>query len=247
MRLTIALFCLILAALPARAAECEYTTSTIGDAFAQQTKEFFDCLVDEIERLKSRQRQLEKKVARYERVLSQIPAPYVNDNGKVRSSPNRKIESAKFLLNARQLGGAASLPLDQTVLERLCARQGCQLSMTLRVTNLLNSETRETETIGPCRFDYAPADGDWVRAEGCAGAAVNGTDGNAQVRAGDNGAEVILNIDNTCLLADADLRTAFGSDTGLFGRDTGLGLVLVADSDARPTGARRFTCELEIE
>lgn len=209
---------------------------------------FFICLLKEIERLKKRQIKLERIISKHERLIGELPAPYLNNNGKVTAEPGRQIGSATFILDARLTGGISSLPVEHSILEQLCTTRQCRLSLVLRVVGFRKGETIESTLVGPCNFDYNATSGDWIRGTGCSGKAMSGRDGNGAVGITSGyGAEVIIEAGEACLLADANARKVVGAGHEFFERDHSMGLYLIAVTERRTDGVRRFKCDLKIE
>ncbi|WP_343082419.1 hypothetical protein [Ostreiculturibacter nitratireducens] len=211
-------------------------------------RSFFLCLLAEIDDLKKRQEELERIVPEYERLVAEMPVPYLNDNGKVTVEEGRRIGSATFTLDARQTGRASSLRLDQAVIEELCTTtRGCRMSLIRRVIGLRQTEPLESIIVGPCLFDYDAVSGAWLRGTGCSGDAISGKDGDGAVGAKSSGADVVIEAGEGCLMADADIRLAVGADHEILDRDHSRGLYLIAAPERLTTSIRRFRCDLEID
>ncbi len=206
-----------------------------------------NCLNSEVNALKRKQARLEKTLAEYERLLGELPAPYINDNGTITAEPGRRVGRANYILDARRTGGAAFVPLEQSVVEELCADRGCQLSLAIRVLGSFSKEPLESMIIGPCKFTYNANTGDWLRGDGCSGEVLRGSDGDGTAGIGDDGADIIVEAGPGCLLADAGVRKSVGTDPNILERDHALGLFLIAAPERRDGGGKRFTCDLEIE
>ncbi|MCP5074539.1 MAG: hypothetical protein GY947_14780 [Rhodobacteraceae bacterium] len=245
MRILIICAVLLFVAVEAEARNCKLPSR--GGSLTQDTasRAFMKCLLNEIKDLKKRQKELEQIVPEYERLIAELPAPYLNDNRTITVEPGRRIGSAKFILDARLTGGVSSLPVEQSVLEQLCAAQQCRLSLIFRMIGFRTGEPIESTIVGPCNFAYNTASGVWIRGTGCPDDALNGMDANAAVGTGENGADVIIVAGEACLLTDAAARTT-GASRELFEPDHALGLYLIATPERRTDGTRRFRCDLEI-
>ena len=246
--LRILLICLFLLPMTAEARQCVLPHPHPGLVRDVPPRSFFLCLLAEIRDLKRKQAELERIVPEYKRLIAELPVPYVNDNGKVSVEEGRKIGSATFILTARQTGGASSLPVDQDVMEALCAgRHRCEISLILREIGLFSAEPTSSTISGPRLFDYDARTGDWIRGDGCVGGTLRGVDGESYAGATTGGADIITEAGEGCLLADADKHRTIGAAHDLFERDHGKGLFLVAMPERRTDGRARFRCDLVIE
>lgn len=238
----------LLLLLPAMPALADEPCRTPHHRLAISHDSFYECILREIERLKERQRALERIAADYERLKAEIPVAYVNDNGVVSVEAGRIVGQATFVLTARRTGKPASLLLDQGVVEALCSgRRRCRLSLSLRRPASLTGDGASGEVSGPCLFDYDPETGRWVRGSGCLGGQATGIDGNGVERVPGAGAEIVAQAGAGCLLADADVRTFAAPEEEIFRRDHDRGLFLIAAPSlvGDPTG--RFTCDLQVD
>lgn len=209
---------------------------------------FFKCLLAEIRDLKRKQAELERIIPEYRRLVAELPAPYLNDNGKVTVEKGRKIGSATFILTARQTGGASSLPIDRDVLVFLCSGgKRCEVSLILREISVFSDAPLNSTISGPCQFDYDAQTGEWIRGEGCSGGVLRGTDGESSAGAKTGGADIITEAGEGCLFADADKHRTVGTDRELFERDHSKGLFLIAAPERRTERRARFRCDLVIE
>ncbi len=241
------LICLFLMPMAAHARECVLPSAQPGLARDVAPRGFFRCILAEIRDLKKKQAELERIVPEYKRLLAELPVPYVNDNGKVSVEEGRKIGSATFILAARQTGGASSLPIDQDVMEALCAgRHRREISLILREIGLFSAEPTSSTVSGPCLFDYDAKTGDWIRGQGCVGGTLRGVDGESYAGAATGGADIITEAGEGCLLVDADKHRTIGAARDAFERDHSKGLFLIAMPD-RSEGKTRFRCDLVIE
>ncbi len=247
MRLVILCVVLLTIAVGAEAKKCRLPSK--GQDFSHlspTTREFHKCLRAQVEELERRQKELEQIILEFQRLIAEFPAPYLNDNGTVTVEPGRRIGTANFFLDARLTGGISSLPIEQPVLEQLCAAQQCRLSLAFHVIGFRTGEPIESTSVGPCNFSYNAASGAWIRGTGCSDDALNGKDGNAAAGTGEDGADIIIAAGEACLLTDAAARTT-GASRELFERDHAVGLFLIAVPERRTDGIRRFRCNLEID
>jgi hypothetical protein len=247
MRHLILTLVLCLSAAPALARDCvaevprfPRTASDLLDAIA--------CLDAEIRALRLERARLEARVAEQAAALAEVPVAYLNEDGRENVEEDRPLSSARFVLTARQTGGAASLPVERTVLAALCARPGgCRLTLLQRLSGF-GQPTPDTATgVGPCAFHYDPAGGAWFRGAGCGETDERqGVDGGGSAARPEQGRE-IASVGGGCLLADADIDLRPESPLEPLGRDTGRGLFLVAAPALGPGAGARFRCELTLD
>lgn len=240
----VAVFLLLLAVPRAAEAQCPFDVNYggIGD---DQIIKTFRCLNAEIARLKRDQARLEARVKEFDRLMTQLPAEYVNADGKVTEEPGRAIGRASIKLTARATGSASVLPVDQRVLEEVCGKAGgCSLSVIFRQFSLFDGDAVETILTGPCQFTYSRTNGDWAIGEGCAVDAASGTDGDQLALAGDTSGSVIAASGGACLFAESELARAKSDDS--LARDGSRGLFLLSVPSRQPDGVRRYSCELAM-
>ncbi|TMV07768.1 hypothetical protein FGK63_09895 [Ruegeria sediminis] len=247
MRLPILFAVLLLAATQAGARECGYTTASGYRASrAAPPPEFFACLLAEIRDLKRQQREMERTLRQFERLIGELPAPYLNDNGQITADPGRRIGSATFILNPGQTSSPSALPIDQNVLEELCAPGTCEVSLHFQSFGFLSDTPIQSTIVGPCNFAFDPLTGGWTRGPGCGGSTVSGVDGDGGIGNGGTGADIIVEAERACLLADAGIRKGVGTDHAFFEKDHAIGLFLITAPARRADGVRRFKCEVRI-
>lgn len=246
--LTIVLICTFMMPMAAQARECILPDSKSIAVNESPPRAFFKCLLAEIRDLKRQQAELARIIPDYRRLMAELPAPYLNDNGKVTVEKGRKIASATFILTARQTGGASSLPIDMDVMLSLCGgTKRCEISLILRKISVFNDRPLKSTISGPCQFDYDPQTGEWIRGEGCSGGVLRGVDGESSAGAQTGGADIITEAGEACLFADADKHRTVGVDRELFERDHSKGLFLIAAPERRTESKARFRCDLVIE
>lgn len=246
----IVFFCLILglSAAAAQARDCEVPGLGRGGDWVkiQELERAFRCIIEELEKIRKHQRGIDDLETDVEALLQRVPTEYVNDNGRITVDEGRRIGAASFILGASRSGNPSALAMDQSVVEALCARRGCDMVLSLRLRGVLSSEPVETTVLGPCNFSYDIETGIWRRGLGCTGAAAAGTDGNVSAASDKTGADVILQAAEGCLFTDAPVRTTVGNPGTAFGRDGARGVFLVAAPDRRPDLSRTFDCVLDL-
>ena len=230
------------------AEECEVPGLGRGGDWVkiQELTRAFRCIIDEIEKLKKQQSGIEKLEETVSELLRRVPTEYVNDNGRITSETDRVIGKASIILDSRRSGEGSSLPIEQSVVEELCAARSCQISLSLHVSGFFVKEPLEEILEGPCEFSYNPETGAWSRGLGCNGDTLLGFDGDGGANTADAGVDIILETGQACLLSDADIKMMVGQAATTFGRDYSKGLFLIAAPDRRPDPTRPFKCVLEV-
>jgi len=238
----------LLFASPAGARDCQLSFVQDNAPVKVPKVEFFECLLAEIEDLKRDRDRLRALVGEYEKALGEVPVHYQNADGKVAVEEGRKIGSAGFVLTSRQLGGAASLPLDPQVVGAVCAPPtGCAATLALRRLGIQGRTALGTDLVGPCQCTFDVATGNWTCGAGCGPEGpVAGVDGNAALLEAASGAETILRAGPGCLLTDSDLQRPAMPGQPAFAPDRSIGLYLIADPGLRSDGATRFDCTLDL-
>lgn len=205
------------------------------------------CLVNRLDRVQRENADLRKRLSEVEALLGELPSTFANIDGVITREEGRAIGRASFILSARSTGGANALPLDQDVLEELCARDGgCALSVGFRSISLFGNELRAAEISGPCQFAYDAESGDWTIGQGCEGGAATGTDGGSRAGADPVEGAVVATSREACLFTESAPARSVGSD-GVFESDHARGMFLVAIPERQPNGISRFQCELLLQ
>ena len=248
MRVLLLSIFLSLFAVASHAKECQVPGLGRGGDWVkiQELTRAFRCIIAEIEELKRQQIQiveLEEKVAELQR---RVPAEYLNDNGKVTVEADRLIGKATIIADSRPSGETLSIPIEQGVIEELCAQSSCHLVLSMTVSGAFAGNTLEKNTVGPCNFSYNAATGGWVRAEGCSGGRATGVDGDGVPASEETGGQIIVEAGQACLLTDTEISTSPGQGASTFGIDRSRGLFLVSAPNRRTGAKRRSQCVLEI-
>lgn len=230
---------LLLAATPAQAADCKLPRSQNEELIG--VIDFAKCILAETEALRQENAALRADLEALEKRLADFPGELQNRNGRVTRTGGDRLTRASLTLASRASDGLSTLPLDAEVIADLC-QLSCGLTLSLIAEGLRDSDATPIAALGPCAFSYTPNSGDWTL-RGC-GDMVTGTDGNG-LPAGETGGEAMINLNDTCLLADSEpVRT--GPQSGGLGHDRALGLYLIANPAAWTRDESRFHCALQI-
>ncbi|MEM9426547.1 MAG: hypothetical protein AAGA06_07575 [Pseudomonadota bacterium] len=206
---------------------------------------FLRCLTGEVNALRRENQALKRRVAALEEIAGEVPATFSNFDGQITRVEGRVIARASFVLSARSTGGPSALPLDQDVVETLCARDGgCSVTVGFRQMSLFGNDPKNADISGPCQFTYDAGSGDWSVGEGCEGGKASGRDGGTRTSAQAGPGDVIASSLSACVLAESAPARSVGSGGGGFENDHARGLFLVSRPSQQPDGITRFQCEL---
>lgn len=219
-----------------------------GSKAVVKVRPFFECIVNELNNLRKKQKELEDIIEDQSLLLAQIPQHFVFKDGDVTFEEGRKIGSASFVLSSRQLGGATSIELDRRVIDSVCAAPlGCSVTMTYRRYSFRGDEIVATQKTGPCRFEVNSKTNEWSRGGGCGSdTLITGKSGDGKVTVPGSGAAVIINAVPGCVLADADIKAGHRDAKLQLETDHSPAMFLIVDPAMREDGATRFECDLEV-
>jgi hypothetical protein len=253
MRIFVAISLLCLFSMPAFARNCsnllDYDVGTFMGGDELPSRAFYLCLLAEIADLKAKQAEMELIGREYKRLMSELPAHYTNQNGRIDFEKGRKIGSASFVLKSRQLGGANSLKLDQTVIQSVCpAPVGCLATISYREFGMHGDETLNSRMTGPCVFQFEAFTRTWTVGSGCGSDhSISGKDGDGSAVQVGSGAAIVMEAGPGCLFADSDIKPSASNSELQFATDHAQGFFLIADPSRRAMSSARFECDLAIK
>ena len=228
------------------AATCDFRTRGLAVLDDFDIARTLRCLVIELDKLKRENAALRRRLDQMDDILVEVPADYSNVDGIVSREEGRAIGRASFVLSARSTGGPNALPVDQTVLEEVCGRNGgCSVLLGFRRTSLFDTEPRYAHLTGPCQFSYSAGRGAWSLGAGCGDAPKSGTDGDETASSAGRSDPVIVEAAGACLFSESAPAQSVGQGDS-FTRDHRIGLFLVAMPARQTDGIRRFQCELVL-
>jgi hypothetical protein len=235
---------LIVVALAAGTANAKDCAPPTADKLQiEGLRAFSECVNEKIAALETENARLLKELEKIQISLKKTPGEFLNENGSVTRSGGQSLVQATFIATARRREGPAALPIDQEVLESLCA-VGCSMNLLIEGEALRKGDPGSVSDVATCLLRYSARTGAWSQGGGC-GDAVSGIDGDGKPP-GKVGGEVIASSGGACILADSEPSRSFGTENQLLEGDRTKGLYLIAAPAFFLGTEARFRCELKF-